>query len=114
MKPAEKKHALEKGSPVPQDKPRLKMKALMEATNSSKATILHYVQKGLLPKPVKTSRNMAYYDPLSIDLIKSIKYLQSRYRLPLSAIKEIIKGQDAGGDVFARSKTILCAIGSVR
>ena len=27
----------------------------------SPGTVRHYLREGLLPKPVKTSRNMAYY-----------------------------------------------------
>lgn len=44
-------------------KPGLRMKELMEATGLPKSTILFYLEQGLLPKPVKTSRNMAYYPP---------------------------------------------------
>lgn len=74
----------------------LKMKALVTATSTTKATILHYVQQGLIPEPIRTSHNMAYYDPSSVKLIKFIKYLQSRYRLSLAEIKDIMKEKSAG------------------
>ena len=71
-------------------KPGLRMNELVRATGAPKSTIAHYVNEGLLPAPVKTSPNMAYYDPSCIDLINYIKMLQSRYHLPLPRIKEII------------------------
>ena len=89
--PEKKNNEAQDGSTEP-----LKMKALVEATNTTKATILHYVQQGLIPQPTRTSHNMAYYDPSSVKLIKLIKYLQSRYRLPLAKIKPIVKEQSAG------------------
>ena len=96
----EKKHSSPKKGESSQAEQPLKMKALMEATNTTKATILHYVKEGLLPQPFKSSPNMAYYGPSFVKLIKFIKYLQSRYRLSLAEIKEIIKEQDAGRDVL--------------
>jgi len=75
------------------------MKELMQATRTTKATILHYVKEGLLPQPFKTSPNMAYYSPASIKLIKFIKYLQGQYRLSLSEIKKIIQTQERQQDI---------------
>jgi predicted DNA-binding transcriptional regulator AlpA len=37
----------------------LRMRELVAATGVAKSTILHYLNEGLLPAPVKTSRNMA-------------------------------------------------------
>jgi len=77
----------------------LKMKELADATGVAKSTILLYVKEGLLPQPVKTSPNMAYYDPGCIDRIKFIKTIQSTHRLPLAAIKGLLKEMDKGRDV---------------
>jgi DNA-binding transcriptional MerR regulator len=77
----------------------LKMKALCQATDVAKSTILLYVKKGLLPAPVKTSPNMAYYDPICIERIAFIKKIQASHRLPLAAIKGLIKEMDKGHDV---------------
>ncbi len=81
------------------ESPKLKMKELMEATSVTKATILHYVQTGLLPEPVKTSRNMAYYAHTCIEKICFIKQLQSKHRLGLAQIKTILEEQDKGREV---------------
>lgn len=75
------------------------MKDLALATGVAKSTILLYVKKGLLPKPVKTSPNMAYYDPACIDRIAFIKKIQSSRRLPLAAIKGLLKEMDRGRDI---------------
>ena len=78
-------------------KPGLKMKDLVDATGVPKSTILHYLHQGLLPGPLKTSPNMAYYDPRCVDRIKYIQHMQSRHRLSLSEIKQMLdlKGKDA-------------------
>jgi DNA-binding transcriptional MerR regulator len=77
----------------------LKMKQLADATGVAKSTILLYVKKGLLPAPFKTSPNMAYYDPICIDRIDFIKKIQVSHRLPLAAIKGLIRALDQGRDI---------------
>lgn len=79
--------------------PMLKMKALMAATGVSKATIAHYVKEGLLPKPKRTSRNMAYYDAACVERVLFIKKMQANHRLPLSQIKVILEQRDRGREV---------------
>ncbi|MEH0019855.1 MAG: MerR family transcriptional regulator [Desulfobacter sp.] len=81
------------------NKPMLKMKELADATGVAKSTILLYVNRGLLPQPVKTSPNMAYYDPVCIDRIAFIKKVQSSRRLPLAAIKGLLREMDKGRDI---------------
>ncbi len=79
--------------------PLLKMKELVDITQVPKSTILLYVKQGLLPKPVKTSPNMAYYDPICKERIAFIKRIQSSHRLPLAAIKGLIKEMEKGENV---------------
>ena len=69
------------------------MGALAEASGVSAATIKHYLREGLLPPPVKTSRNMAWYTPDYVDRIKLIKRLQEERYLPLKVIKRILKNE---------------------
>jgi DNA-binding transcriptional MerR regulator len=80
-------------------KRRLKMKDLSEATGVNGATIRYYINEGLLPKPYKPFRNMAYYDESFIDKIKFIKTLQKDYFLPLEVIRVGIK--ESGYDLQA-------------
>lgn len=79
--------------------PGLKMKDLTAACGLPKSTILHYVREGLLPEPTRTQPNMAYYDPGCPERIAFIKMLQTRHRLPLAAIKRVLKARDKGLDV---------------
>ena len=68
----------------------LKMKELAEASGVSAGTIKHYLREGLLPEPVKTSRNMAYYPAEFVDRIKLIKQLQEERFMPLKVIKGML------------------------
>jgi DNA-binding transcriptional MerR regulator len=76
----------------------LRMRELAEASGVPAPTIKHYLREGLLPEPVKTSRNMAYYPPEFVDRIKLIKRLQEERYLPLKAIKDVL-------DLRERSRT---------
>jgi len=86
----------------PENKKLLRMQELVKATGVPKSTILHYLAEGLLPEPVKTSRNMAYYDPQCIERLEFIKTLQGRYRLPLAKIKNLLELKDQGRDLSLR------------
>jgi DNA-binding transcriptional MerR regulator len=68
----------------------LRMGELAEASGVPAATIKHYLREGLLPEPVKTSRNMAYYPPEFVDRIRLIKRLQEERYMPLRAIKSVL------------------------
>jgi len=81
---------------------RLKMSDLARATDTPKSTIHHYVQLGLLPEPVKTSRNMAYYEPGCVDRIRLIRMLQTHHRLTLAEIGGIVAA--AGSDEELRAR----------
>jgi DNA-binding transcriptional MerR regulator len=69
----------------------LKMSELAERSGVSAGTIKHYLREGLLPDPVKTSRNMAYYPPEFIERIRLIKRLQEERFMPLRLIKGVIE-----------------------
>ncbi len=79
-----------------QTKPGLRMNELVAAAGVPKSTILHYLAEGLLPQPIKTSPNMAYYRPETVERIKLIKALQSHHRLSLAEIKRFL--DETGGD----------------
>jgi DNA-binding transcriptional MerR regulator len=79
--------------------PMLKMRELVDATGISSPTILFYVNKGLLPLPVKTSPNVAFYPFSIIERINFIKTLQSSHRLSLAQIKKILGERDRGREV---------------
>jgi DNA-binding transcriptional MerR regulator len=93
-----RKEKTKKGGVSGRAVPGLRMKELAEATGLPKSAILHYVAQGLLPEPVRTGLNMAYYDPACIERIKYIKAIQSRYAFPLGKIKMILARKDEGKD----------------
>ena len=75
-------------------KPGLKMSELANASGVSAGTIKHYLREGLLPEPVRTSRNMAYYPPEFVDRIRTIKRLQEERFMPLRLIREVLEQSD--------------------
>jgi DNA-binding transcriptional MerR regulator len=72
------------------EKPLLRMGELAEASGVPAPTIKHYLREGLLPEPVKTSRNMSWYPPEFVDRIRLIKQLQEERFMPLKAIKAVL------------------------
>ena len=74
----------------------MKMKELSAATGVKGPAIRYYINQGLLPKPYKTHKNMAYYDESYISLIRVIKKFQKEYFLPLDVIKKVF--DDLGHD----------------
>ena len=68
----------------------LKMSELAEQSGVSAGTIKHYLREGLLPEPVRTSRNMAYYPPAFVERIRLIKRLQEDRFMPLRLIRGVI------------------------
>jgi DNA-binding transcriptional MerR regulator len=75
-------------------KPGLKMSELATASGVSAGTIKHYLREGLLPEPVRTSRNMAYYPPDFVERIRTIKRLQEERFMPLRLIREVLEQAD--------------------
>ena len=72
----------------------LKMSQLAERSGVSAATIKHYLREGLLPEPVRTSRNMAYYPPDFVERIRLIKRMQEERFMPLKLIREALADAD--------------------
>src|SRR5439155_24829314 len=75
---------------APRENGYLKMRELAAASGVSAGTIKHYLREGLLPEPVRTSRNMAYYPPEFVERIKLIKQLQEDRFMPLKVIKRML------------------------
>lgn len=80
----------------------VKMSVLARRSATPASTIKHYIREGLLPGPVKQSRNMAYYDARMVHRLAMIKELQATRFLPLSRIKELLDGEpEVGNDLMA-------------
>ena len=72
----------------------IRMGELVRRTGVQKETIRFYISNGLLPRPLKTKKNMAYYDETYVERIRLIKEFQLKRFLPLKVIKEIIHQTD--------------------
>jgi DNA-binding transcriptional MerR regulator len=73
----------------------LRISELAERAGVPVATVRHYLREGLLPEPVRTSRNMAYYPPGFVDRIRLIKQLQEERFMPLRLIRDLLEREDA-------------------
>jgi DNA-binding transcriptional MerR regulator len=69
----------------------IKIGEIIRQTGVTRATVHHYVREGLLPEPVKLSRNQALYPPNSVDRVLLIKGLQKHQRMSLSEVKRVLK-----------------------
>ena len=72
----------------------LKISELAERAGVPVATVRHYLREGLLPEPVRTSRNMAYYPPEFVDRIRLIKQLQEERFMPLRVIGRLLADEE--------------------
>jgi DNA-binding transcriptional MerR regulator len=88
---------------------RLKMSAFAAESGVPVPTIKHYVRERLLPEPVRTSRNMAYYDAAWVPRVRAIKRLQTTLHLPLHVIRQVLDrvAADALPDDVALEATIV-------
>lgn len=77
----------------------MRMSELASAAGVSAQTIHFYLREGLLPPPVRTAPNMAYYGPEYVEDIRLIKELQEKRYLPLSVIRHILEAKRRGKDV---------------
>jgi DNA-binding transcriptional MerR regulator len=68
----------------------LKMSVFAVRSGVPIPTIKHYLRERLLPEPVRTSKNMAYYDAALIPRVKAIKRLQTTLHLPLHVIRQVL------------------------
>lgn len=94
------------------DKRLLRMSELAALADVPPASIKFYIKEGLLPAPIKTSRNMAYYDESFVARIRFIKTLQTRHFLPLRVIREILSETNGNGSM-AEAEALLELKGSL-
>jgi len=92
--------------PAAQTGELLRMRELAQAAGVSAGTIKHYLREGLLPEPVKTSRNMAWYPREFVERVRLIKQLQEERFLPLKVIKELLAEED-GADGQERLRALI-------
>lgn len=90
----------------------VKMSKLARASGVPASTIKHYMREGLLPgPPLRTSRNMSYYDVRLVPRIRAIKELQRTRYLPLKVIKDLLSSVNADVDDAQLRAAITRALG---
>ena len=90
----------------------LKMRELSQLTGVPPGTIRYYINEGLLPRPLKTHRNMAYYDQSYVQRIKLIRELQEKRYLPLSIIGQMLEQSESSMET-EEIKTLLDLEGKI-
>lgn len=70
----------------------MRMRELAKAAGVPKGTIQFYIKEGLIPRPIKKTANSAFYTDDHLNDILLIKELQSKRFLPLTIIKEVMRG----------------------
>ena len=71
-----------------------RMAELSKQTGIPVQTIRFYVAQGLLPAPVKTSKNMGWYSALHVERLLLINRLQRERFLPLKTIRSLVEGSE--------------------
>lgn len=69
----------------------LRIGELSRKTGVSTSAINYYIREGLLPPPLKTAPNMAYYDAGYVDMVNSIRVLSREKGLSLGEIKGLLE-----------------------
>lgn len=70
----------------------LRIGELARASGVTVSTVKYYIQQGFIEPELKTSANMAYYNPDNVNRIRLIKKLQKEFFYPLNLIGEILRG----------------------
>jgi len=69
----------------------LTIKSVIQRSGAHRQTIHYYLNKGLLPAPLRTSRTSAMYPPSTVDLINLVKAFQEQQRQSLDEIAGIFQ-----------------------
>lgn len=74
----------------------MRMRELEKASGVSRETIRFYIREGLLPEPDRTHRNSATYSEDHLARLVTIRRLRDERFLPLSVIRSLFQGDQAG------------------
>ncbi len=89
----------------------MRMRELEKASGVGRETIRYYIREGLLPEPMRASRNSAFYSEEHVARLKLIKQLQEERFLPLSVIRNVLDAKEGarwlGPQAFPRLDALL-------
>ena len=69
----------------------MQISELTRRSGVSVARIKYYIQKGLVPPPIKASKTTGYYTYQHLEILKVIKEMRDERKLPISFIKRMIE-----------------------
>lgn len=75
----------------------MRMRDLERLSGINRETIRFYIREGLLPEPVRASRNSAIYDDTHLQRLLAIRRLRADRYLPLGVIRTLIDTPPADG-----------------
>lgn len=70
---------------------RMRMAELSRLSGVSRETIHFYVREGLLPRPAKGGKTVAYYDEAHLERLRVIRRLRDEKYLPLAVIRRMLE-----------------------
>src|SRR5690606_18236712 len=78
------------------ERKRMRMAELARVSGVSRETIHYYLREGLLPRPVKGGKTVAYYDESHLERLTLIRRLREEKYLPLAVIRRIVEAGPEG------------------
>jgi AcrR family transcriptional regulator len=89
----------------------MKMSELAKLSGVSVEKIRHYIQKEILPKPIKINRTAALYTRQHLERLELIKKLHKENELPITVIRQminsVIKIEGSGSPVQAENPSVV-------
>ncbi|HEY6561938.1 MAG TPA: MerR family transcriptional regulator [Polyangiaceae bacterium] len=75
---------------------RMRMAELAQASGVSRDTIHYYLREGLLPRPVKGGKTVAYYDEAHLERLRLIRRFREEKYLPVAVIRRLLDSGPKG------------------
>src|SRR5690349_11543233 len=76
----------------------MRMAELASRSGVARETIHFYLREGLLPRPEKGGRTVAYYGEEHLDRLRMIRRLREDKYLPIAVIRRILESPAAGAE----------------
>src|SRR3954464_14892508 len=77
---------------------RMRMAELAARSGVARETIHFYLREGLLPRPEKGGRTVAYYGEEHLDRLRMIRRLREEKYLPIAVIRRLLESPAAAAE----------------
>src|SRR5262245_5518925 len=84
--------------PAASGEPRMRMAELAAKSGVARETIHFYLREGLLPRPQKGGRTVAYYGEEHLSRLLLIRRLREEKYLPIAVIRRVLEAPFASGE----------------